>query len=407
MTPGLPPARAGQPAGAGQRVDARPLVPPPPGIPSLAGRRTFSDLLPRPWLFPLLALGVTWVLIVASWWFANFYDHTAHGWYWYTWYKDSGFYVSIAKFWYNLPAGSLGLPISTAFFPVYPGLIWLASLVSPGSWHLAGLIAAVASGAAASVSVWALAARVGGHWLADRAVLLLCAFPGAMTLGMVYPEPLGVALAACCLLAALNRCWLTCGLLALVATGEHPDLIVLAPALGIVALHAIWTRRDWQALIAPALAPGGMIGYFLWIGSWHHDYGFWFTIERRGWGQKIDWGNRTFQLLTWTGKDMATHPDFYLMCDIMFLVLLAGTTLMLWARVPLPVTAFTILLFVAATISNGSGPRPRMAWPALGIYLGAAATLPRWLYWPVLAISAGALFFIVGWWPQHPHVPPP
>jgi hypothetical protein len=364
-------------------------------------------VLPSPWLFPLLAYAATWALIIASWWFANLQDHTTHGWYWYSWYKDSGFYVSIARSWYNLPAGSLDVPASTAFFPGYPALVWLASLVSFGSWHAAGLIATVVSGAAASVSFWALAARARDRWLADRAVLLLCAFPGAMTFGMVYPEPLGVALTACCLLAAVSRRWLTSGLLALVATGEHPTLIVLAPALGIVALRAVWTRRDLRSLIAPALAPWGMIGYFLWIGTWHHDYGFWFAIERKAWGQQIDWGTRTFQLVTWTGKDMAWHTDFYLMCDIMFWILLAGTALMLRAGVPLPVSAFTILLFVNTVISNGSGPRPRMAWPALGIYLGAAAALPRWLYWPVLAVSAAALFFIVGWWPQHPHVPPP
>jgi hypothetical protein len=355
----------------------------------------------------LLAFAATWVLILASWWFANFYDHTAHGWYWYLWYKDSGFYVSIARFWYNLPAGSRGLPITTAFFPVYSALIWLASLPSSGNWHVAGLIAAVISGAAASASFWALAARIRDRWLADRAVLLLCAFPGAMTFGMIYAEPLGVALTACCLLAALNRQWLASGLLALVATGEHPTLIVLAPALGIVALHAVRTRRDWHSLIAPVLAPWGMIGYFLWIGTWRHDYAFWFAIERKDWGQKIDWGRRTFQLVSWTGKDMARHADFYLMCDITFWILLAGTALMLWAGVPLPVSAFTILLFIAVAISNGSGPRPRMAWPALGIYLGAAATLPRWLYWPALAVSAGSLFFIAGWWPGHPQVPPP
>jgi hypothetical protein len=228
-----------------------------------------------------------------------------------------------------------------------------------------------------------------------------------MTFGMIYAEPLGVALTACSLLAALNRRWLLSGLLALVATGEHSTLIVLAPTLGIVALHAIWTRRDWRSLIAPVLAPWGMIGYFLWIGTWFHDYTFWFTIERKGWGQQVDWGKRTFQLLTWTGKNMGQHADFYLMCDILFWVLVAGIVLMLWSRVPLPVSLFTLLLFINAAVSNGAGPRPRIAWPALGIYLGAAAKLPRWLYWPVLAVSAGALFFVIGWWPQHPDAPPP
>ena len=370
-------------------------------------RRTFSDWLPRPWLFPLLAFGATWILILASWQLADFHYHASHGWYWYIWYRDSAFYESIARHWYNQKAATYGVPVSAAFFPVYPALIWLASLVSFGNWHVAGLIATVVSGAAACVSVWALAARVRDRWLADRAVLLFCAFPGAMTLGVIYSEPLGVALTACCLLAALDRRWVLSGLLALVATAEHSTLIVLAPALGIVALHAIWTRRDWRSLIAPVLAPWGMIGYFLWIGTWFHNYGFWFTMEREGWGQQIDWGKRTFQLLTWSGKDMGQHADFYLMCDILFWILVVGIVLMLAARVPLPVSAFTLLLFLNAAISSGAGPRPRIAWPALGIYLGAAAKLPRWLYWPVLAVSAASLCLLVGWWPNHLQAPPP
>jgi len=347
--------------------------------------------------------------MLAGWRLANFYSHTTFGWRWYIGYKDAAFYVSIARSWYNQPSlTSVGVPITAAWFPVFPALIWLAAHVDLGNWAAANLIAIIGSGAAACVSVWALAARVGDRWLADRAVLLFCVFPGAMTFAAIYAEPLGVALTACSLLAAVNRKWLLSGLLALAATGEHPTLIVLAPALAIVAGHAIWTRRDWRSLLAPILAPWGMLGYFLWIATrYHARYTFWFTLERRGWGQKIDWGQRTFQVVTWTGRHMPSHADFYLMCDIMFWVLLAGTVLMLWARVPLPVSAFTILLFINAVISNGSGPRPRMVLPALGIFLGAAACLPRRLYWPVLALSAGGLLFIVGWWPHHPLVPPP
>jgi hypothetical protein len=355
----------------------------------------------------LLAFAATWVLILTAWQLSNFHYYTAYGWYWYFWYKDSGFYESIARHWYSTGAGSVGVPVSSAFFPVFPALIWLASRVTFGYWHAAGLIAQLISGAAACVSVWALAARACDRWVADRAVLLFCAFPGAMTFGLIYAEPLGVALAACCLLAALNRKWLLSGLIALVASGEHPTLIILAPTLGIVALHAVWTRRDWRSLIAPLLAPWGMIGYFLWNGTRFHDYTFWFTLERKGWGQRIDWGKHMFHVLTWTDKGTSGHADYNMMCIIMFWILVLGIVLMLAARVPLPVSVFTILLFVNAAVTNGAGPRPRIAWPAIGIYLGAAAKLPRWLYWPVLIVSAGALFFVVAWWPHHPNAPPP
>src|SRR5262249_6759312 len=148
------------------------------------------------------------------------------------------------------------------------------------SWLVAGLLATLISGIAAVTTFWALAARIRDRWLADRATLLLCAFPGAMTLGMIYSQALGIALAAGRLLAAAGRKWLLAGLLAALGSAEHPTLIMLTGALGIAALQAIWRRREWRSLVAPALAPLGTIGYFAWIGTRYHGYLFWSKLER-------------------------------------------------------------------------------------------------------------------------------
>ena len=149
-----------------------------------------------------------------------------------------------------------------AYFPVLPLLVKTVSNMTRHQFLPAEIIVQVVAGALAAMAVWALAARIGGHRLADRTVLLFCAFPGAMTFGMLYPEPLGTALAAGCLLAALNRKWLLAGLLALGGSAVHPALIVLAPTLAVTAARAIYARREWQSLIAPLLAPLGMAGYF-------------------------------------------------------------------------------------------------------------------------------------------------
>src|SRR5260370_28442948 len=77
------------------------------GIP----RRTLSDRLPRPWMFPLLVFAAAWIVILASWQFANVYYHTTHGWWWYFWYKDSGFYRAIP------PYSHAGTPSPDAFLP--------------------------------------------------------------------------------------------------------------------------------------------------------------------------------------------------------------------------------------------------------------------------------------------------
>jgi Gpi18-like mannosyltransferase len=126
--------------------------------------------------------------------------------------------------------------------------------------------------------------------VADRAVMLYCAFPGAMTFGILYSEPLAVALGAAALLALLERRWLLAGIIGAVATAGRPTMIILAVASGVGALQAIWDRREWRSLIAPLLTPLGVLAYFGYLGHRHHDYAYWFWIEKKGWHQHIDGG---------------------------------------------------------------------------------------------------------------------
>jgi hypothetical protein len=263
----------------------------------------------------------------------------------------------------------------------------------------------VLSGAASAVAVWALAARVRDRWMADRTVLLFCVFPGAMTFGMLYSEPLGIALAASCLLAAVNRKWLLAGILGLLGTAEHSTLIVMVPVLGITALHAIWTRRDWRSLIAPALTPLGVLGYFAILTPRFHNFFFWFQVEKKGWHSGIDWGVHEFRLVTWMIPAANQYPFFNSLVTILFVVAVIGIALLLAERVALPVTLYTVLMFVGLVITE-SADKPRFIWTTIGIFIGFAR-LPPWLYWPLLIASAGLLFFLVGWWPQHPEGPAP
>jgi hypothetical protein len=374
-------------------------------------RPALSDRLPRAWLFPLLVFAATWILILITWRVAASIYGVSMPWGRYFLFKDANFYVWIAQHGYHspgTPSPSVAPPAQTAFFPLLPAMVKAASylLVFTTPRYLwAGLLVQVLSGAASAVAVWALAARVRDRWMADRTVLLFCAFPGAMTFGMLYSEPLGIALAAGCLLAAVNRKWLLAGILGLLGTAEHPTLIVLAPVLGITALHAIWTRRDWWSLIAPVLTPIGMLGYFAWLAPRYHDFLFWFQVEKKGWRSGVDWGVHEFNLVTWSNPGAAKDTLFNSLVTILFAVAVIGIALLLVERIALPVTLYTVLMFVDLVIS-ASADKPRFIWTTIGIFIGFAR-LPRWLYWPLLIASAGLLFFLIGWWPQHDRGPAP
>ena len=362
-----------------------------------ARTRSLSDHLPRPWLFPLAVFAATWVLIAATWNIADAIYGRHQSWVYYFRFKDANFYLIIAEHGYQL-----AWPVRAAFFPLLPALVRTVSYatVFAGSNRFlwAGLIAQVLSGAAAAVAVWALAARVRDRWTADRAVLLFCAFPGAMTFGMLYTEPLGIALAAACLLAAIDRRWLLAGVLGMLAVTDHSTMIILIPVLGVTALHAIWTRRDWRSLIAPVLTPLGVLAYFAWLGLRYHDFFLWFHAEKKGWHAGIDWGAHDLRMAFWS--PVATQNTFFnAQVTIIFAAAVIGVAMMFAARLPLPVSLYTVGLLVLVVISQ-EADKPRFIWILSGIFIGAAAKLPRWLFWPVLIASAGLLAFMVGWWPN-------
>jgi hypothetical protein len=378
-------------------------------------RPTFSDRLPRPWLFPLLAFAGSWVLALVAWQVSNaIWPHPVVSWTYYLLFKDANIYQSIALHGYHTPGQVLAphqLPPQLGFFPLFPMVIAAISLI-PGlggshgiDW--AGLIALILSGGASSIGVWALAKRVRDQWTADRAVLLYCAFPGAMTFSMLYSEPLAIALAAFCLLAALNRKWVVAGILGLLATAEHSTMVALGVALGLAALQAIWQRREWRALAAPLLTPLGILAYFTWLWWQYHDFFAWFWVEKRYWRQHIDWGRHVLHIVTWTDPRTAKYHVINLLMIISFYAVVVGIGLMLASRMPLLLTSYTVFTLIFFSISSMSGPKPRFAWTAFGIFIGAAARLPRWLFWPVLVASAALLGYVIAWWPHHVFGPSP
>jgi hypothetical protein len=364
-----------------------------------------------PWAFPLIVFAATWVLILAAWYGSAVIYGQGHPWSWHFLFKDADYYLGIAEHGYppRVHFPWTGGPVASrvAFFPLFPLLVRLASYLTGGDYLIAGLIVSVLAGAASALGVWVMAARVRDRWVADRAVVLYCFFPGAMTFGMLYSEPLAVAIAAAALLALLSRRWLLAGILGAAGTAERPTLIILAVVAGVAALQAIWTRRDWWSLLAPALTPLGMLAFFGYLGHRYHDYKFWFQVEKAGWHQHIDWGVHTLRIVFWADPATARYRVFNLVLMLMFIAAVAGIALTVAARLPLPVTLFGVLVVLSSVVAYGQNTKPRFVWSGFTLFIGAAAKLPRFLYWPVVVLSAAGLVFLTGWWPHHRIGPAP
>jgi hypothetical protein len=84
-----------------------------------------------------------------------------------------------------------------------------------------------------------------------------------------------------------------------------------------------------------------------------------------------------------------------------FWIVLIGIVLLIAARAPWPITLFTALVFISCAISYPSGVLPRYSLTMIGVFLGYAAKLPTWVFWPTLAVSAGVMAFQAGYFPTH------
>ena len=264
---------------------------------------------------------------------------------------------------------------SIAFFPLYPLLVRGLDRVLPGGADVAGAVLALLIGAAATVVVWMVAGKLADRRVADRAAVLFAFSPGAFVLSLVYAEGLLVLLSAACLLALLERRWLLAGVLAALAGATRPNATAAMLACAWAAGVAIWKDREWRAAIAPALAPIGMLAFFVFL-WWHTgETLIWFRVESQGWGEQIDFGRSNIGVFA----DLFTRPLHNPNHLVLAASMVAAVVLMvILVRAKLPailnVYALSGLGLVLASHINA---RPRFIFVAFPVVIALAKTTTR------------------------------
>ena len=109
----------------------------------------------------------------------------------------------------------------------------------------------------------------------------------------------------------------------------------------------------------------------------------------------------------WADPGTTRYQVFNLILIIMFICAVAGIAMTVAARLPLPVTLFGVLVVLMSVIAYGQSTKPRFVWSGFTLFIGAAAKLPKAIYWPVVILSAAGLVFLIGWWPYHRIGPAP
>lgn len=306
---------------------------------------------------------------------------------------DGAFWVRAATAGYphHLPGvhGHPG-PSTVAFFPGYPLLVRALYRLTSLPPADAALIVSGVAGLVATLALWAFANRYWGRSVADRSTALFCVFPGSLVFSMAYSEGLLLVAVIGCVWALTERRWVWAGLAGLVGTATHPNGIGLAALCVLAAIVAISRRRDWGALVAPALSSVGVAAFVVFLrirtGSWLA----WPDTERSGWHDRADFLGIPRHL----SAVVHGHYGLAVLVGISTLSVVVG---LWWAhqrRLRWLLTGWIVLAALPAVASDSASLRPRMVIVAFPIFIAAALALSRRAYLLAIAVSIVMLFAV-------------
>ena len=299
-----------------------------------------------------LAPGRTWIHALGSW--------------------DAGYYLRIAEGGY--PAEFSPDRVSVhGFFPLYPLLTRVVMTVTGLSALRAGVLLNVLLATAALVAIWLLVERLSDAESATRAVLLLAFFPWAFVFTMTYAEPLLLLCAAITLLALLDRRWLVAGVASAAAGAARPNGLALGLCCAWAAFEAVRDRREWRALVAPALAPLGLLAFFTYMHVRTGDFFANIHLKDRALGDQGIGLDPASAMPRIRGLFDAPLNDLNFVASVLCLVLLVFGLHAMWRwRPPLILWLYVGPVLLLAVVYTTYGSMPRFVLTAFPVVAALA-----------------------------------
>jgi len=302
---------------------------------------------------------------------------------------DGWWYQNVAQFGYDpqLVAENGFFTIkqnSSAFFPLYPGLIRMVSDATGIGLYGAGLLVSVLASFVAAAGIYAVTARVAGERAGVIAAALWAVFPGSGVAWAVYTESLFVALTAWACYFVITRQWTSAAVVTFAAGISRPSAATLIGAVALAAVVALYRRRDGVLgpLTAILLPPVGFLGYLGWVGYRMGHLDGYITLQRGGWLHFFDWGSYTMRAATNVMRGerdyLFTYPTEDLIALLVLLALPCLLVPLLTSRPPLVLSVYTVATLVLVLGSQQMfGTLSRFVLPLFPLAIPAAKALAR------------------------------
>ncbi|WP_243866589.1 hypothetical protein [Actinophytocola oryzae] len=334
----------------------------------------------------LLFLGIRELGLLVLTWMASRNSHSVtealRSW-------DGQWFLAIADGGYGgVPAGlvdafgqrSAETPL--AFFPGYPTVVrWFAAIDGSGGIGLvtSALTVTVVSGVVCSYGLARLGTTIhgGSRRVGLVLVALFAAAPMSIVLSMAYSEAMFCAFAVWSLVGVLERRWVLAGVCCTLAGLVRSTGAALVLALCIAAALAIFARRDgWRPWVGGLVAPVGLLGYLIWVGTRTGEWNGWFALQERGWGTGFDGGAATLRFSLEALSDARSVLEVATVALIVVAVVLL--VLMITMRVEWPLIVYAAAVLLMDLTSNGlMNSKARLMVPAFTLLIPIAIGLAR------------------------------
>lgn len=316
---------------------------------------------------------------------------------------DTNWYISIATHGYDNPR-------QIAFFPLYPALIKLASILLGGNSLLAAWLVANLGTLTALIAIGALAAwELRDEGAAKWAMFALLIYPFSFFLAAAYTEGIFLTFTALCLLFARQGRWEWAAVTALLAGAARPTGValiaplawewmrqhgllrweywhgLLRPGRGQVAhdwLKALWRAlgAGWVGVLAVAAIPVFIVGLAVFAGLRFGHPMLIVNVRRDYWGlvSAPVWRTIPREIIHMFRAPFGSDPQIIMAMDIAALTAAAGGVIALARRIPTAYTLYMVSLLylcvaqpaaVALQVLQGPG-RYLLASTPLFIALG-------------------------------------
>lgn len=315
---------------------------------------------------------------------------------------DAVHYVSLAENGYQATGEARFLIV---YYPLFPWLIRIASLIFRNSVVSALIVVAIAS-VVAGLLLKRLVKLDFPDDVAERAVWFMFIFPSSVVLHAPYTESVFLALAIGSFLAARNDRWFAAGFLGALACLSRVNGLVLIPSLVVEAGHQYWTTRRWRwDWLWIGIIGLGFVAYLL-LNYWVQGNPLIFmTYQREHWFHTVSWPwlvirEKMLMALHGTGEGGAITG----VQDFLFLIL--GFAATVWSFIKLrPSYAvwmiFNWLLFTSATFLIGVARYTLIMFPLFIIF--SAISARRFWYavitvWSLLFLALFTGLYVEGHW---------